>query len=443
MRRVVESRAVLEDVLRRVQAAASPRDMLARVPSAVLEHLQGRPVHLLACGKASSLMLEASKALCVKPLRACATIVPEHAGRWRPEASCEFREWPCDHPFATSRNLDAAAAVLEFVRTVPSDHALLVLLSGGASAHLTLPTPGLSFESLVSYSRRLMQRGRSIRELNACRKKLEALKGGRLALASSAARTLVLVLSDVLGDPLDVISSGPFAPDASTLDEAVAVHRSCTHEGEFPEIDLALAAASSRPVLDASHACFARVRHHVVGNNRLVTQAACEALEGAGVRVRARLESREGDVRSLAAELTSLAAAPVESPEAWVMGGEPVVDVAKATGVGGPSQELALRVACAMAGEPGWAMLAYSTDGIDGPTDAAGAVVDGETVARARAKGLDAAALLEAHDSLRVLEAGGELIRTGPTGTNVNHLAVLVKTPHAATPREGRAPRYA
>ena len=420
-------RAVLRDVLGVVRSAVAPGPRVADALSQGLDLPAGSGIHLLAAGKAAAGMLSGVDPVSLPLRRACATMPPAHAAAWRPPPNLPVRVLACDHPIASERNVEAAREVASFVASTPSGDLLLVLLSGGASAHLTWPRDDLSLEELLALSRRLMKAGASIHELNACRRAMERLKGGGLARLRPSGRTLVLVLSDVVGDPLEVIGSGPFTRDDTTLEAALAVFDRFIPRGEHAAARRAIE-ASRRPLREFEP-CFAGVTHRVIGNNDLAVDAAVAALRSRGIRVRAAHRRRQGTVASWASVLCGEMAESVSEPQAWVVGGEPVVDVGTAGGLGGPSQELALRLAVALEGVGGWACGTLSTDGIDGPTHAAGAIVDGETCRRVRAGGVNPSHALETHDSTRALEAAGDLMVTGPTGTNVNHVAVVVGFP--------------
>ncbi|MCX5690068.1 MAG: DUF4147 domain-containing protein [Planctomycetota bacterium] len=418
--------ADLRQVLNAVQRAADPGECLAVETSRLRAFVgDGRAIHVLAVGKASVPMLNAVSRLSgVRWKRLLATVVPEWLPRSLPMAQLaaagELLE--CDHPVATERNLHAAAKVRQFVSSIPSDESLLVLLSGGASAHLTLPVEGLSLSSLVACTTDLMRSGASIHELNTVRKHLEQLKGGRLASMCTAGNVLVLVLSDVIGDPLDVIASGPFVADPSMPQDAIAVLRARGLWGRHPAVE-ALLERTSRASHRAVQAVGA-IEHVVIGNNAGLVDAAAGALAHLGYRLDEVHKCRQGPVDEV---LAMLAVRSGGGPSACVVGGEWVVQVGEASGRGGPSQELALLAAVRGDGEPGWAMLTYSSDGIDGPTNAAGAIVDGETVSRSERAGCYVARAVVEHDSHRALAAAGVLLNPGPTGTNVNHIAVLVR----------------
>ncbi|MEI7658641.1 MAG: DUF4147 domain-containing protein [Phycisphaerae bacterium] len=430
-------RTVLEGVVSGVRAAAAPGPLVAAGVAVALASGRdlepGAAVHLLAVGKAGAGMLEGIDPRVLPVRRACVTLPPGQAARWEPPRGVPARALACDHPLPTARNVEAAREVASFVASTPAADTLLVLLSGGASAHLTLPREGVSLEDVQAFAGALMRAGASIRELNACRRRLEALKGGGLARLRPAGSTLVLVLSDVIGDPLEVIGSGPFTPDSTRPEEAIAAFDRFIPRGAHTKVRSALEASPS--AVDRLDPCFRGVTHRVVGNNDRAVEGAVAALRERGIAIGEIHRAQEGPVASWASLLLNAMRGPAEGPQAWVVGGEPVVNVGETGGTGGPSQELALTIAAALDGVEGWVLATLSTDGIDGPTHVAGAIVDGGTCRRALQGGVDPAKALAAHDSTRALEAAGDALVTGPTGTNVNHVAALVRFPTGWGPR--------
>lgn len=367
----------------------------------------------------------ASRVSGVRWNRLLATVVPEWLHRAMPmsQMATEGELLECDHPVATERNLRAAAKVGQFVSSIPPDESLLVLLSGGASAHLTLPVEGLSLSALVACTTDLMRSGASIHELNTVRKHLEQLKGGRLGSMCRARKVLVLVLSDVIGDPLHVIGSGPFVADPSTPRDAKAVLHSRGMSVRHPAVAAVLEHRCNEVQGEVDAAPV--IEHVVIGNNGRLVDAAAGALAQRGYRCEAIVRNHQGPVGEVLPLL--LAASRGGGPVACVVGGEWVVEVGRSSGRGGPSQELALLAAVSGAGKRGWALLTYSSDGIDGPTNAAGAIVDAETVSRIERAGCAVARAVAEHDSHTALAAAGVLLTPGPTGTNMNHVAVLVR----------------
>lgn len=448
---------LLQDTLRVAQKAADPTTVIERSwPRALPGNMS-----ILAIGKASTTMLTAALERMQKygqrvpaPEHILVTAPPELADK------CANQLWgkrilPCDHPLPTKRNVDAARACLDWVASRPKDHVLIVLLSGGGSAHLSLPTEDLSLDDVVRVTRELQRSGTDINDLNCVRKHIEQLKGGRLAQACTAKQIFVLVLSDVLGDPLDVISSGPFTPDPTTFADATDVVQRLSDANvdtaskhAIDRVKKHLASGSTRKSAETpkgQHEFPCPVTHRVLANNQGVVEAVSDHLQSLGIDVFATTSGATGDAMNAARELAERMAPEAakrgygtSEPFAWVIGGEWTVSVSGTTGVGGPSQELALSFATVAAkhAAPGerWTMLAYSTDGIDGPppSDAAGAIVDNHTVDRLKKAGVDAHAALTNHDSYTALSKVDALIRTGPTGTNVNHIVVALWSPEAS-----------
>lgn len=347
---------------------------------------------------------------------------------------------PADHPLPTQRNVEAARAVRDCLAP-SSQRGVLMLLSGGGSAHLTLPRETVTLEELRAVTWAIQRAGLDIAALNCVRKHLEQLKGGQLAALAFPRSLDVLVLSDVPGDPLDVIASGPCEPDPTTFADAARA---------LNALDSAMVPVSIRALIERG--CrglepetvkpgdprVAAVRSRVIGSNDTVCEAAAGALKVMRVDVRRRVM---GDIATVEATikqwLDEHAEPPV--PRALVLGGEWTVRVDASDARGGPSQELALRLATIISRltASGFrsAALCYSTDGIDGPTDAAGAIIDDQTAHAAEAAGIDLAACVARHDAwstLRSLDGRGALhLRPGPTGTNLNHVAVVVQCPIA------------
>ncbi len=416
------------------------------------------PVFLIAIGKASLEMARvAVDRLGDRLVGGVVTAVPERMGLVG-LPSC-LVVMPADHPLPTARNERAAivlsAGIQEFARSRGRDGVVCALISGGGSAHLVAPCEGLDLDDLREASTLLQRSGAPIGELNAVRKHTERFKGGRLARLAWPARVEALVLSDVVGDPLDVVASGPFAADPTTFAGALGVLRSRDLEGRLPRIAAHLERGVRCEIEETPKAgdeCFRSVRHRVIANHETAVRAASTALRTCGVEV---LEERFGVVGESAGVGRALARRAIDwcataarfagdesscAARAWVWGGETSVTVGEATGMGGPSQELALaaldeiRVASDQ-GSPfarigdRVGILTFSTDGVDGPTSAAGAMIVPGALRRAESAGVEIFAALRHHASNTALKAMGALLETGPTGTNVNHVAVLVVYP--------------
>jgi hydroxypyruvate reductase len=410
-------------------AAADPAAALARHWDPALAKNASL---LLSVGKASVPMaleaLERSGKMGPRLRQGLVTSPPEQASSWR------ARDWPirvlaCDHPFPTARNVDAAGEAANLVRSARTSDTLIVLISGGGSAHLTLPAAGLSVDDLAAVTRLLQRAGATISDLNCVRKHCEQLKGGRLAALSGAGHLVSYILSDVLGDKLDVISSGPTAPDPTTYSRALEVLARFGLRESVPAVTVHLQRGAAGEIDETpkpGDPAFARVTNTIIASNRIVVDAVADAARSLGFVIAGVEQAVEGEAADVGRALAAKAAA-LAPGSCWVLGGETTVTVGERAGVGGPSQELALAAAAALDGAPGVAMLTFSTDGRDGPTDAAGALVTGQTCTQARALGLDTAKALGDHDSHTLLDTLGALMRVPPTGTNLNHFAVLLR----------------
>lgn len=349
-----------------------------------------------------------------------------------------------DHPVPDQAGVDGTRRVLDLARSADERTLVICLLSGGGSALLVSPAPGLTLSDKRRTTDLLLQAGASIDELNSVRKHLSSVKGGGLAAAAYPATVLSLILSDVIGDRLDVIASGPTAPDRSTFGDAVKVIGKYGLRDALPDavrrrLDRGAAGLEEETVRE-DHPCFAGTSNIIIGSLRQAIAAAQDQAVQLGLRTALLASELQGEARSAAAMLADRAVAvqhdllPGER-RLLLSGGETTVTV-RGPGTGGRNQELALAFALAAAGTSGITLLSAGTDGTDGPTDAAGAVVDGTTVPRARKAGLEPQAFVDRNDSytfFRELDRlAGERshFKTGPTGTNVMDLQIiLVETP--------------
>ena len=334
------------------------------------------------------------------------------------------------HPVPDENSVRGAQAIADLAGQATERDLVLCLISGGGSALLTLPVTGLTLADLQTLTDALLRSGATIHELNTVRKHWSRIKGGNLARLVAPARLVTLVLSDVVGDPLDVIASGPTVPDPTTVADAQAVLERYGNpwgfgkpQGFYEEV--------LRETPKPGDPIFERVQHTIVGSNRLAALAAVEQARQLGFNAQLLSTYVEGEAREVAKVAAALAKGiraygdPLPPPACLVWGGETTVTI-RGEGKGGRNQELALAAALALDGWPGILVMALATDGTDGPTDGAGAVVTGETVSRSRALGLDPRAALEVNDSYPFFDALGDLIRTGPTGTNVNDLLFVL-----------------
>lgn len=342
------------------------------------------------------------------------------------------------HPLPDRNSVRAAGAILGLLQGLTERDLVLSLISGGGSALLVQPVPGISLEEKQAVTRALLACGATIHEINAIRKHLSRVKGGHLARAASPARVVNLLLSDVVGDRPDVIASGPFVPDASTFEDALDVIEKYGLQA-LPRSVMDHLRSGARGAVPETpkrgDPLFSRVHTEIVGSNILALQAAKQRAEALGYRSLILSSLMEGETRDVAGVHTAIAREvlrsgyPLSPPVCILSGGETTVTL-KGDGKGGRNQEFCLAAALALAGLPDCVVvLSGGTDGNDGPTDAAGAVVDPHTTARGMALGLDALGSLRRNASYAFLSETGDLLVTGPTRTNVMDVRVLLIGP--------------
>jgi hydroxypyruvate reductase len=386
-------------------------------------------VNVIAVGKAAGPMLRAFADSAGRPLRLVVGIGPV-----RPEVLPVGAEWfDSAHPVPDLRSVSAARRALDIASLTGPADLLVVLLSGGASALMALPAEGITLADKQDTSRRLLKGGATINELNAVRKHLSAIKGGRLA-AATAAPVVTLVISDVVGDDLSVIGSGPTMPDPSTFADALDVlDRRGGRAGYPPAVVARLQAGQRGEVPETPKADDARIARSVariIGGRMTAIAGAAEAARARGYHVQIIDQPIVGIARDAARAFADAARRCAQSsprPMCVIGGGETTV-VVTGTGTGGRNQEFALAVASGsdLLDAGGTCAGSIGTDGIDGPTDAAGAIVDGTTTTRAAALGLNPQQFLDNNDSYHFFRALDDLLRTGPTGTNVGDVQVAV-----------------
>jgi glycerate 2-kinase len=412
-------------------AAVEPGSLLAAAleDQAVRARLVegGHPVHLLAAGKAGVAMARTALGRLGTLVRRSLVVVPaDRVGDALPAG----RVVTAGHPVPTADSIRAADAALELAAATGPGASLVVLLSGGASALLAAPAAQLTLADKQAVTRCLFEGGADVAALNAVRKHCSRLKGGGLLRAARRADGVwTFVLSDVLNDDLSTIGSGPTVADPTTFEDALAVLDRLALRARIPPAVVRHLEAGRRGELAETvkpgDPLLARSRPIVVGNNGMAVEAARRAAEALGYAT-AVLPPLTGDAamegRAIVGRLRAL---PGSGRVALVAGAEPTVQVVPG-GRGGRAQHLALAASLAL-GELRAVVLAVGTDGVDGPTDAAGALVDGGLVARAAAAGVDIRGALERTDSHPALDALAALVRTGPSGTNVSDLVVALR----------------
>ena len=339
------------------------------------------------------------------------------------------------HPIPDRAGVAGSREIARLLRHAARDDLVVCCISGGGSALLPLPVEEVSLEEKRQTTAALLACGAPIQQVNAVRKHLSQIKGGQLARMARPARVISLILSDVIGDPLDTIASGPTAPDATTFHHALAIIRQHRLEGAVPRAALdylRAGAAGARPETPKpADPLFDRVANVVVANNRAAVAACAAQADSLGYRPCVLTTALQGEAREVAAAQAAAARGvaetghPVPAPACLISGGETTVTV-RGLGLGGRNQEYALAAAMALSGADRVALLAAGTDGTDGPTDAAGAFADGATLRRAERLGLSADDALKNNDAYHFFHALGDLLKTGPTGTNVMDLYLFL-----------------
>ena len=427
-----DARACLEAAVGAVDPTLLVTEVFEQHPETVPDT---DPVHVVAVGKAAVAMARAACEILGRRVAGGVVIAPTDTEMRALGKLGNLHAIRGGHPIPTDGSERGARAVAQLANELGEDDFLLCLISGGGSALMTLPPSGVSLRDVRETTDMLLRAGATIDELNCVRKHLDRLKGGRLAQIATPARVLALLLSDVLGDRPDVIASGPLSPDPTKFSDALAVvdrHRvrdripasalvylECGTRGEVPE----------SPGPEAPF--FADVDVRIVGSNRVAAQAALQEAERRGYRTRLLTTTLSGEAsevgRMLAARGLEIrdGRGPFTPPACLIASGETTVNV-RGAGKGGRNQELVLGAALALQGQGPLLIASMGTDGIDGASHAAGAFADQTTIARAEAVGLDATAALTANDSTPFFEALDDLIVTGPTGTNVMDVQVVL-----------------
>ena len=390
-----------------------------------------RRVIVVGAGKASAPMAVTIEDLLADrlPVSGCVSVRYEHA---LPTRRVRIRE--AGHPVPDVAGVSATREIVAALEDAEDDDLVVCLISGGGSALMTLPLEGIALEDLQQTTDALLRSGASINEINIVRKHLDTVKGGGLARLAAPARLLTLVLSDVVGNPLDAIASGPTVPDTSTFADAAGVFDRYDLWTALPEPVVGRVRRGVDGELEdtpnAADPVFERSQTVIVASNRVAGEAAAAEAARLGMRTMLLTTYVEGEAREagrvLAGVLREIDASghPLPRPCCVVAGGETTVTI-RGKGRGGRNQELALAAAFGLQGVDDVLLASVGTDGSDGPTDAAGAWVDGSTLEQAAASGLDARAALANNDSYTFFDGLGNLIRTGPTHTNVNDLYLL------------------
>jgi glycerate 2-kinase len=409
----------LKSLLASALAAADP---LKVVPPHLPAPPKGRTI-VVGAGKAAAAMAKAVEDHWPGPLEGLVVTRYDHG---LPCSRIEVVE--AAHPVPDAAGRAAAARILQRVQGLTSDDLVLVLISGGGSALLTLPGPGLTLEDKQATVRALLKSGATIGEMNTVRKHLSAIKGGRLGIAAAPARLVTLAISDVPGDHLSVIASGPTVPDTSSFADARAVL--AKYDIVPPEPVRRFLAEAREETPKPGDPRLAHASAVLVARPQDSLLAAAKTAESSGVTPLILGDALEGEAREVGQVMAGIAQSvrrhghPLQPPAVLLSGGETTVTV-HGNGRGGRNLEFLLSLAIALDGAEGVYALAADTDGIDGTEDNAGAFLDAQTLDRVRAEGLDPKDRLRDNDAWSVFAAAGSLIRTGPTRTNVNDFRAI------------------
>ncbi len=427
----------LETIFRAAIGAVEPKRLIAQALGGKLAGSEGVPamvaavrrIFVLAVGKAAFGMAQGIEAVRVGKISAGIAVVP--TGTSPHAAGTRFTIFHAGHPLPNAASEDAARAGLALVRDAGPDDLVIAAVSGGASALFALPGGAITIADKIAVTALLLRAGASIEELNAVRKHLSAVKGGRLLRAVGGARVLALILSDVSGNDPAIIGSGLTAADPSTYADAWRVLiRYGLWEKVPPTVREHLergAAGQSAESVKPGDPALARVTNLVIGDNAAAIRGASDAATALGYTVE-RYRELKGEARDIGRAFARDLCGLPERKLCVLAGGEPVVTV-RSDRRGGRAQELALSIAIELGrigGDQRVAVLAAGTDGIDGPTDADGACAYADTARRAMAAGADPEAALMRNDSYKVFDAIGDLFRPGPTGTNVADILIAL-----------------
>jgi hydroxypyruvate reductase len=386
-----------------------------------------RRIFVIGAGKASaSMALALEELLGSRIMGGTVNVKYGHTAKLRRVSLNE-----CGHPVPDLAGICGAEKIAEIAREATAGDLLLCVISGGASALLPAPAPPVTLADKQEITRLLLSVSATIHEINTVRKHISSLKGGQLGRLVAPATMISLILSDVIGDDLEVIGSGPTAPDPSTFADALAILDRYRMRDRAPGAVRARLDAGARGEIEETPKSVPNVYNLVIGSNRLAMEAAVQKAKALGYRTLVLSTMIEGEAREVAHVHAAIAkeivasGRPVAAPACVLSGGETTVTV-RGNGLGGRNQEFALAAAFDIAGMTDVAILSAGTDGTDGPTDAAGAIADGSTIARAKKAGLDARRFLENNDSYRFFAALRDLIHTGPTNTNVMDIRVVL-----------------
>ncbi|MBC7331250.1 MAG: glycerate kinase [Synergistetes bacterium] len=412
---------VVNFAIKRVLPEESVKNVIERECIDELDNL-----YLVAIGKAAWRMAKAAKEKLGSKIKG-GVVITKYKHSLGEIEGLEIFE--AGHPLPDENTLKATGKAVELVSSLGKEDKILFLVSGGGSALFELPMEGISLEDLKTVNELLLKSGADIVEMNTVRKHISKVKGGRFAQLAFPAYVYSLILSDVLGDRLDSIASGPAYPDETTYEDALRVIEKYALYEKMPPSVIEVLERGRRGEIPETPKELLNVKSVIIGSVSLACRYAVERAKELGYNtlfLTSTLSCEASEAGRFIAEIlkeVKRSSNPIAPPCMIVLGGETVVHV-KGNGKGGRAQELALSVAIAIRGENRIALISAGTDGTDGPTDAAGGLVDGESFNRMVSQGVNPEEALSNNDSYNALKASGDLVITGPTGTNVNDIIV-------------------
>jgi hydroxypyruvate reductase len=403
------------------------------IPGNLKEITEKGKIQLIGAGKAGEPMAEAVQEYFPSEISEGIVIVKDGYTK-KAKLSEKIKIFEARHPLPDQRGVDATHRMTKLLQKSSSDDLVICLISGGGSALLMDPVPGVSLEEIQKLTEILLKSGANINEINTLRKHLDQVKGGQLARIAAPAKMLCLILSDVVGDPLDVIASGPTVPDPSTFRDAIDILEKYGIKDDIPESIRTHLAQGLRGKISETpkpgEKIFSSVHNYIVGSNQTASQAALTQAISEGFNCLCLTNYLQGEASHIGKFAGSILRQmamhdqPIPRPACLILGGETTVTI-RGTGTGGRNQELALGAVSELESLDNIALISLATDGGDGPSDAAGAVVTGETKSRATSLNLDPNAFLSNNDSYNFFLPLGDLLKIGPTRTNVNDLTFL------------------
>jgi hydroxypyruvate reductase len=428
------ARLIINQALRAVDPARALKKALRRQGNTLLlgdwrlDLAEYKNILVVGAGKASAPMAQALEEVLGRPLSG---LVVVKDGYLAPCQGITLLE--ASHPLPDDRGVQAGLGISRLLSQAGADSLIFNLISGGGSSLLPAPAPGITLADKQATTQALLEAGADINQINAVRKHLSSLKGGGLARLAAPARLVSLIISDVMGNPLDVIASGPSVADPSTWQEVSEIFDQFSLWTKLPpSVCQRVEAGRQGKIAETSKEEFRHVINYIIADNRLALQAAARQASALGYHTVLLSSSLGGDSAAAAAFHMALArearqwGQPAAAPACLLSGGETVVTLPEKHGLGGRNQHFALAALSEVANLPGVTVICLGSDGSDGPTDAAGAWVDSLTWGKAQELGLDYGKALRGCDAYNFFQASGNLIITGPTNTNVMDLRLIL-----------------